>query len=63
MFGKKCIKLISAVEYLVNGNLICISNKISVEEAIIIENASCFLLAYSSPIFERNIIEKIGELG
>jgi len=27
------------------------------------ENTSHFLLAYSSSIFEQNIIEKIGELG
>ena len=54
---------ISVVEYLVNGNLIYASDKISVEEAIIMENTSRFSLAYSSPIFEQNIIKKIGELG
>ena len=56
------MKSISAVEYLVNRNLIYVSDKISAEEAIMIENASHFSLAYSSSIFEQNIIEKIGEL-
>ena len=56
------MKLILVVEYLVNGNIIRASDKISVEEAIMMENASCFSLAYSSPTFEQNIIEIIGEL-
>ena len=46
-----------------NGNLICASDKISIEEAIMMENISCFSLAYSLPIFEWNIIETIEELG
>ena len=51
------MKSISKVEYLVNRNLIRTSEKILVEEAIIKENAICFSLAYSSPIFEKDIIE------
>ena len=56
------MKSILVVEYLVDGNLIQASDKISIEEAIMMVNVSHFLLAYSSPIFEWNIIEKIEEL-
>ena len=56
------MKSISLVEYLVNGNLIRILEKILVEEAIMKENSVCFSLAYSSSIFEKNIIEYIGSI-
>ena len=57
------MKSISTVEYLVNRNLIRILEKILVEEAITKENTNCFSLAYSSPIFEKDIIEQIGSIG
>ena len=47
---------------MVEGNLVRASDKIQVEEAIIRENTTRFSLAYSSPIFEKDIIEKIGSM-
>ena len=46
------MKSISVVEYLVNGNLIQASDKISLEEAIMIENAVRFVLAHSLPLLQ-----------
>ena len=57
------MKSISIVEYLVNENLIRTSEKILVEEAIMKENSVHFSLAYSLPIFEKDIIEHIGSIG
>ena len=63
VFGKKHMRSISAVERLVNGNLIRTSEKIIVEEAIVKENDVPFSLAYSSPMFQKSILEKIGSFG
>ena len=59
-FSKKRMKSISAVEYFVNGNIIRTSEKLQVEEAIMKENAICFSLAYSSPVFNKEIIKLVG---
>ena len=56
------MKSISIVEYLVNGNLIRILEKILVKEVIMKENSVYFSLAYSSSIFEKDIIEYIGSI-
>jgi len=57
------MKSISAVKYLVYGNLIRILEKIQVEEAIMKENTIRFSLAHISPIFDWDIIKAIDSLG
>jgi len=51
------------MKYLVNGTLIQTSNQLQIEEAIISKNATRFSLAYSSSIFNQDIIEKLGTRG
>ena len=51
VFRKRKLKSILAVEYTINRTIIRATNQIKVEEAIMQENVSRFLLAYSLPIF------------
>ena len=57
------MKSISAAEYKVNGTIIRSSSQLQMEKAIMTENSSYFSLAYSSLIFSRDIIERIGNIG
>ena len=52
------MKLISAIEYKVNGMIVRITSQLQIEEAIMSENSTRFLLAFSSLIFTSGIIEK-----
>ena len=60
VFSKKQMKLILAVEYAVNGNIIRTSAQIEMKQMIMTENVQKFFLIYSSPIFYKNILSKIG---
>ena len=57
------MKAISAVEYLVNGSIICNTTQLQIEEAVMKENAIYFSLACSSPVFSINILQKLGMKG
>ena len=63
VFGKKRMKSISSVEYLVNGTVIRLSTKLEIEEATMKENSLRFRLAYSSSLFYREAIKLIGSYG
>ena len=58
VFRKIRLKSISAVEYVVDETVIRTSTQIEIEEVIMKENASRFSLAYSYPVFSKNIIVK-----
>ena len=51
------------VEYLDNGCVVRVSSQIQVEKVIMAENSKYFVLAYSSPLLCRDVIENIGMLG
>ena len=53
------MKLISAIEYKDNRCLIRVTSQLKIEEAIMNENSKRFKLAYSSPLFKRNILNQI----
>ena len=59
VFRKRRLKLINAIEYNKGGCLICTSKKLEMESEIMAENIYQFKLAYSSPIFNYEIIEYI----
>ena len=63
VFGKRKLKSINAVEYIRGGYLIRTSDKLELELEIIAENAQQFKLAYSSPIFDKAIIDCIKKYG
>ena len=57
---RKASDEISAVEYKDNKCLIQAISQLKIEEAIINENSKRFKLAYSLPLFKRNILNQIG---
>ena len=57
------MKLILAVEYLFNSSIIYSLTQLQIEKAVMDENAIRFSLAYSSPVFKKSAIEKIGRIG
>ena len=62
-FGKSKVKVISEVEYSVDGSVVRVSSQIRVEQAIMAENSQQFVLAYSSWLLRKDIIENIGFKG
>ena len=62
VFGKRRLKSISAIEYVIDRTVIRALTQIEMEEVIIKENASRFSLAYSSLVFLKNIISKIRQI-
>jgi len=53
---------ISAVEYMLDGSRVRVSEQLEVEKAVIEENSKRFVLVYKSIIFSKEIIERIGDL-
>ena len=62
-FGKCKLKAINRVEYRKDGELIQVSTKNEVENAIMRENSSRFRLAYSLLILEKNMCKELGPSG
>ena len=54
---------ISAVEYMLDGSRVRVSEQLEVERAVMKENSKKFMLVYKSIIFSKEIIERIGDLG
>ena len=63
VFGKCRMKSIFTVEYLVNGSIIRTTTQLQMEEVVIKENTYHFLLAYSFPVFQKDIIKQISTIG
>ena len=63
VFGKRKLRSILAIEYTVNGSIVRTTNQIEIEEAVMQENTSRFLLAYFSLVFSKEIITDLGSLG
>jgi len=63
VFKKRRLQLINTIEYTKGGCLIRTSEKLEMESEIMAENVHRFKLAYSSSIFDREIIEYIGKYG
>ena len=62
-FRKHKLKAINRVEYRERGELIQVSTKNEVENAIMKENSSRFRLAYSTLILDDNICEELDPSG
>ena len=63
IFCKRRYKSIKVIEYIQDRYLIRTSKKIEMKREIMKENESQFKLVYSSPIFDKSIIEQIGQFG
>ena len=63
VFGKHHMKSISAVEYLVNRSIIRTTIQLQMEEVVMKENTYHFTLAYSSSVFQKDIIKQISTMG
>ena len=63
VFSKRKLKFILVVEYLIEGLIIRIITQLEIDEAVIKENTSSFLLACTSPVFETNILKQLGIIG
>ena len=55
------MKLISAVKYVINENIIRTLNQIKIKQVIISKNIQIYHLAYSLLIFYKEILAKIEE--
>ena len=60
VFGKRRLQSIKVIEYIKDGYIIRMSDKLDMEMEIMSVNEHCFKLAYSSSIFDNNIIQQIG---
>ena len=56
-FGRLKINSISVVEYKANGILVRALSQVLIKKVIIEENLKRFSLAYSSPLFDKKILE------
>lgn len=54
---------ISQVEYFSSSNLVRVSSQFKIESAIMIENSSRFILAYSSLLLQSPLRQKYGLCG
>ena len=63
VFGKRKLKSISAVEYVLNGIIIRTTTQVEIEKVVMNENTSQFSLAYSLLIFSKGIIKQLGSKG
>ena len=58
VFEKRRLNSISEVEYFRNRIVIRVILRFKIEQAIIIENISRFILAYTSPLLQSPLIEQ-----
>ena len=59
-FGKSRMNSISEVEHNIEGFIVITSNQFEIEQAIMKENSARFTLAYSSPLLQSPLLDKIG---
>ena len=57
-FGKRRLNSISQVEYFSGSNLVWDSSQFEIESAIMTENSSRFMLAYSYPLLQSPLRQK-----
>ena len=62
-FSKSKSKSISEVKYTHEGCTVRVSSQFQVERAVMAENLKRFVLAYSSPLLQRDWLEKLGLKG
>ena len=62
-FGKRRMNSISQVEYFSGSSLVRVSNQFAIEKAIMTENSSRFILAYSSPLTNQPLLGRLGMCG
>ena len=59
-FGKRRMNSISQVEYFSGATLVRVSSQFAVESAIMAENSTRFKLAYSSPLLQPPLLQRLG---
>lgn len=62
-FGKRRMNSISQVECFSGSSLVHVSQQFAIEEAIMNENSTCFVLAYSSPLLNQPLLGRLGMCG
>ena len=59
-FGKRRMNSISQVEYFSGSSLVRVLQQFAIEKAIMSENSSRFVLAYSSPLLNQPLLGRLG---